>query len=334
MISDELRDTWAAEGLRAGRDGYIGRRLQAVSCFEAYAGLDAAGTRRFVALRLDPAERRNIADRYPRSSKGISVETVEGGERTAVFLREVAGIPASVFEAVVADVLAAGTSGRSGAELRTAVERFASWQRALSREAESGAALEVRGILGELVVIRDILLPLLGVARTLQTWRAPASDHIHDFVGQGWELEIKTILTPGSSIHVNTDRQLEAEPGHRMLLGCVEVESDPEGLSLTDHVKQLLEALASDPEGREHLRNAVIQRGALAAAVSDEAAKRYRLVSIESFDVKVGFPIIPSGSLVRGVSSVRYQIGLMHCAPFKISMPDMNAFIATAEHTK
>jgi hypothetical protein len=335
VIRDELVAHWAAEALSSAPDAYEGRRVQQVRAFEVYAGLDRAGSRRFVAIRLDGNERKTIGDRYPRSSRGIVVESVEGGAgRVAFFLREQAGIPESVFPTVMDDVLATGQSAATGRELRTAFERFASWQSALSRQAGAMSDQEVRGIIGELVVARDVLAPCIGNARLVQVWRSPEDDHVHDFVGQNWELEVKTVLVPGTQFHVNADGQLEPEPGNRMFLTSVELERDDEGVSLLELVEQFQALGDGDAPTGEAFRNALVRRGALSASIDGAASSRYRVRSIGLLEVKEGFPLIPRKSLPAGVSDVEYRISLPACSRFALDPQELKVALETMEYAK
>jgi len=335
VILPELLEVWAAERASAHRDSYEGRRLQKAKVVEAYAGVDRSGTARFVALRLAAAERRAVAERYPRSSRGIAVEPVEGGAgKLAFFLRERPGIPEGVFPAVMEDVLEAGEAAPAGKGLRVALERFSSWQAALSKQQGEMSAQEARGIFGELVVARDLLMPQVGAGRTVQVWRAPEDDHPHDFVGRGWELEVKTFLAPGDAFHVNADGQLEPEPSNRLFLATVALEAAEEGVSLHELAEQMLDSEELEPEVREELKNAMIRRGGMARSLDVEATRRYRVVTLELYEVGEGFPRISPKLLPRGVSAVRYEVSVGACGEFRTDAGALANEIETMERAK
>jgi hypothetical protein len=332
VIRDELLAHWDAEASASLGDSYEGRRLLQVTTMEVYAGLEKAGRHRFVALRLNHAQRKSIADRYPRSSKGIAVESIEGGGgKVTFFLREQAGVPNSVFPAVMEDVLVAMESAPRERALRCALERFASWQVALSRQGGAMSGQEVRGIIGELIVARDLLLPCLGAARVVQVWKAPGDEHIHDFVGQGWELEVKTALAPAIEFHVSAEGQLEPEYGNKMILACVELEPSSGGASLRELVDQLLARVEGPVSLREDFRNAIVRRGAFSHSIDDEAARQYCIGSTSLFDVKGAFPLIPRDGLPRGVSALTYQVNLGACSQFEMNEEDLSISLRTTE---
>jgi hypothetical protein len=318
VIRDELLEHWAAEAAQSERDSYEGRRIIGLRSVEAYAGVEKAGSLRFVAIRIDSAQRRSLADRYPRSSKGIAVESVEGGGgKVTFFLREQAGAPEGVFPAVMEDVLGASAVAPQDRALRASFERFASWQTALSREAGAMSAQEVRGIIGELVIARDVLVPCLGPARLVQVWKAPIGDHVHDFMGQNWELEVKTTLVPGTTFHISAEGQLEPEIGNRMFLGAVEMEPSSDGISMRELVEQILSSVEASGPTREDLRNAIVGRGALAHSLDDEASRRYRIRATNVFEVPDSFPLIRRKTLPAGVSALRYEVSYAACSGFR-----------------
>jgi hypothetical protein len=319
MIEEELESHWEAELATATSNAYEGRRLLSVAPVEAYAGADQAGSRRFVAVRLDADRRKSLAARFPRSSKGILVESVEqGGGRITFFLREQAGVPGAVFPAVMLDVLEAGEGASVETATRAALERFSSWQAALSRQAGGMTAPEARGIIGELVVARDLVQPQLGTSGLVEAWRSPEDDHIHDFVGATWELEVKTAIAPGTYFHVSAEGQLEPAPDNRMFLAAVELEPAGEGTSLNGLVHQLLSGPELTAEVTEALHNAMIRRGALLKTEGGEAAQQYRVVSVDLFEVRNGFPLLPRRSLPGGVSALHYAVSLSACLQYKV----------------
>lgn len=335
MIRAELLELWAVERALAHRDSYEGRRLLSAKIVEAYAGVDRSGTGRFVALRLAAADRKTVAERYPRSSRGIAVEAVESGAgKLSFFLREQPGIPEGVFPAVIEDVLEAGEAAPAGRGLRVALERFSSWQAALSRNQGELSAEEARGIFGELVVARDLLIPQVGTGRTVQVWRAPEDDHVHDFAGTGWELEVKTFLEPGETFHVSADGQLEPEPSNRLFVATVSLEAAEEGVSIHELVQQMENGNDLEPEVREELKNAMIRRGCVARSLDVEATRRYRVVALELYDVREGFPRLPRKQLPRGVSAVRYEVSLGACGEFRTDAGTLSTELRMMERPK
>ena len=329
MIALELDEAWLAEA-RCGRpDPYQGRRLTSLGDLEVYAGLDASGRRRFVGLRITQAQRKLVGDRFPRSSSGIVVENVVAdGGTSAIFLREQPGIPESVFRTVMHDVLSIATSTDS---LRTAFERFAAWQRALQRSLGPLTGPEVRGILGEVILLRDIIVPAVGLSTALQWWRSPVDDHVHDFVGSSFELEVKAMLAGGTSFHVNARGQLEAAQEQRMFLATVELERDEAGIRVADVVAEL-EALAGGEQPvLAQLRDSVVKRGLGMASTEGEVTVPYRLHGIRFFEVGDGFPLIPSARLHPGISALEYEVELAACIGFATDVAEVTQALRVGE---
>jgi hypothetical protein len=332
-IAKELESHWEAEAGAPIRGVYEGRRLLSVAPVEAYAGVGQGGSRRFVAIRLDSERRKSLAARIPRSSRGILVESLEQvAGRITFFLREQAGIPIGVFPAVMGDVLCAGEGASLGPATRAMLERFASWQTALSRQVGALTAPEARGIIGELLVAHDFLQPQVGAAGLLRLWRSPEDDHIHDFVGATWELEVKTAVSPATHFHVSAEGQLEPATGNQMFLAAVELEPSAEGTSLDGLVRQMLAGPGVTADAAEALRNAFIRRGALLTSSGGEAAQQYRVVAIDLFEVRDAFPLVRRGTIPGGVSSLRYEVNLAACVPFRTDRATVSRVLMKTEN--
>lgn len=335
MIPAILDTIWREESLVTARDPYQGRRLNISSSTEVYAGLETSQRGRFVAFRLTDDQRRSIRDRLPRSSSGILVESVaENFGVVAIFLREQPNAPETVFRTVAIDVIEVLVDASPKTALRAAFERFSLWQKALQRRTGPMSGTEVRGVIGELLVLRDVLAPVVGLHAALSAWAAPESKGIHDFAGRDWELEVKSLLAPGNSIHVNVTGQLESTEGRPVFLLTVELEPAGDGFCLLDLLSEL-EGLAREQRAlHATLQSALVMRGARSQALDGEAAVRYRVNLVRYFHIAETFPIIRRASMPFGASEVQYLIDLSACANFSVSSETILHAISTPEHQK
>lgn len=333
MIADALERAWAEEKAMPATDPYAGRRIVEIRSPSVFAGLETDGRRRFVAFRLTSEERNSARERLPRSSAGILVETVsEPGGTTDLFLREQPGVPDSVFSVVLADVLQLLIRpSPTGPALRGAFERFSSWQKALARTRGPATSAQVRGMLGELLFLRDTLAPALGLPHALTTWKAPDESSVHDFATDAWELEVKTGLAPVYSVHVNCDGQLESRASLAIVLAVIDLEASTDGVSLAETVDSLLRTIGPEAPLRSQIEEALVLRGVRLAAASPEGMIRYRAERPAAYRVAAGFPLIAAASVPPGVEDVRYLLNLAACTKFRISQDELSALIRTAE---
>jgi len=317
MIAEELLRIWTTERTVVDRRPYEGLRVPSV-VWNIYAGVDPRSDRRFVAWRLSREHQRAIQDRRPRSSKGILVESMEETGEQVLVLTEQPGAPLSVFPAVMSDVIEVAAQAASLASLRCAFERFASWQRALQRRTGPMGPQEVRGVIGELITFRDVVMPALGVARGLERWTALSDDDLNDFGGPGWFLEVKTILAWRSMFHISALGQLEPPPTGCSWLSLVELEQANDGISLTMMMESLLESTNTDPTLRQALQDAFVARGAHDPGLDGEADVRYRVLGLRTFGIEVNFPLLRRAQVPRGVARAEYDIEISACAAFEV----------------
>jgi hypothetical protein len=302
---------------------------------KAYAGLEPGTDRRFLVFRLTADQQRAAKKaKRLRSTKGI--KTSDGGADGVIVMLEQPGIPAAVFPAVAADVLAVIAAAEPASAVRLAFDRFNSWQAALERSAGPMTAREVRGAIGELIVLTEHLVPTLGLHRSLARWTALGDAPLHDFGGEGWVLEVKTALSPSPTFRVSRLGQLEpVVPGTPVWLVVVELESvaagSSAGLSLNDAMARLESQVAGDSTVLSALQNALVKRGLRSAGIEAEANIRYTVPSILCFAVEAGFPIIRMAGLPHGIRDASYDVEIHECLPFRILPDHMRQTISECE---
>lgn len=332
MISSELASIWDSESRIDGRKPRQGRRVHSISARDVYAGVDAPGRQRFVAVRILESERRQLREYTPRSSAGIVVETVdEAGGIVTLFLHEQPGMPAATFPAVIADVLSVAAADSTTNALRRAFDRFALWQRALQRRTGPLAGHEVRGFIGELLVLRDVIAPIVGLKRAVDSWAAPGDLGLHDFAAQGWELEVKAHTRLSDRIHVSTTGQLESLATDPVFLCTVELEASPEGTSLVELAHSLVASAATDAPLAATIQAALVMRGLRAPPFDGECAIRYRAATPRAYLVTQDFPLIRRRSVPSAVTDVAYSVLLAALSPFAITTSVLTATLSGSE---
>lgn len=316
MINALLRDAWHAQRQVVPRTADEGRLLDFTD-HRIYAGVEPGNDRRFVAIRLDAALQDAIKERRPRSTRGILTEQRSDGDSVVIFLREQPGIPESVFPAVMEDVIGVAIDGDRLVGMRRAIERFNSWQSAFERRSGPLTAAEVRGMIGELVTLRDVVIPACGAQKAVERWAAISDEGLHDFMGEQWVLEAKSILFPATAFHVSTADQLQPGNGE-VFLSVVELEKATEQGESLNELLSALSDLMGDPLLQSRFIEATIKRGVRDASIVAEADAKYRIKPLRSFKVMAGFPVIPRSVVPLAVDNVEYDVELYGCMNFEI----------------
>lgn len=201
--------------------------------------------------------------------------------------------------------------------MRMLLGRLGHWQQVLARRRVGRLSRqEEMGLLGELLVLRDVLTPRIGLSTGIAAWRGPYGDE-QDFAVAGAIVEVKTQgASSDARFMVSSEDQLDTSAGPVLVCRqCLSTASGGAGDSLDDVAAGLLFATAHLPAANAKLR------GGLHAAGWTQGAGyngRWSLSGRSWYRVADGFPRIIRGDLRAGVSRVRYQVAVADCLPFGI----------------
>ena len=126
-----------------------------------------------------------------------------------------------IFRALCDHLLRATVNQAKGANaegLRLVLRKLADWHDMLRRRRDDLLSLPERiGLAGELLFLRDILLPRMLAAHAVTTWRGAHRDE-QDFAIGRWQFEVKTQLsTADQRLMISSEAQLDTA-GSRLIL--------------------------------------------------------------------------------------------------------------------
>lgn len=229
------------------------------------------------------------------------------------------------------DATADHRRGANGPGLRLVLQRLADWHNMLRRRREGLLATEeVIGLVGELLFLRDQVMPRAGVAGGVGTWRGAHREE-QDFAIGAWQVEVKTQLsTSDRRLQISSEAQLDTS-GSRLLLCHQAVVRAPSGGGAVS-----LNTLIDDLTGQ------VTVAGPLVLEQFEEALEACRYVRREEYDeplwlltdrrlfeVRDDFPRLTPGMLPAGVHAVSYSILLSACQSFAVALDDTLAEVFT-----
>ncbi|WP_065754086.1 PD-(D/E)XK motif protein [Bradyrhizobium paxllaeri] len=230
-----------------------------------------------------------------------------------------------IFRALCHDLLSATAKlprGDNGTGLLVVLARLYEWQGLLKRRYEKILSTpEMVGLFGELLFLRDCLVPVLGLDAP-SSWRGSFRDE-QDFVVGSWIIEVKTQLsTSDQRIFISSEAQLDTSSGnillcHQTLGASTAGNSSSRSLNhIVDEIAALLGPVESPP-GLE------FQLGLLKADYtrrSEYDETHWVLASRRLFSVEDGFPKITPATLAQGIERVAYQIRVEACLPFETDL--------------
>lgn len=199
------------------------------------------------------------------------------------------------------------------------MNRFTRWQRLLDRGHDgllSDQAL--RGLIGELIVLRDRLLPNHEALAAMMAWVGPMGAN-QDFSFIDRLIEIKTIRTGASSVKVSSAEQLDiANIPIRMIVVTIDNAETPSERTFTvlSLIKQIEAIIESSPDATDLFDSRLIEAGFLRRDEYDDLY--FVLQGTRDYEVTPGFPAIMRSQIPSGIGRLEYEITLDACAPFEV----------------
>ena len=302
-------------------DGYVRLRLADVGACATYAAKSAAGGLEALVLEVDSASIQ-AETTYPETRGlhvGATLLTPGRLGRTRLIVALTDGRFRNIFVALATDVVSKLVEARDEASAVAAlVARLARWQAFLRHHGPRGLTTEERrGLFGELTLLRNHLVPRLGTAVAVRSWKGASHAH-HDFQFPAGSIEVKTSSAAAPhSFHVASVSQL-APPrsGHLHVFFALVEETEAGELSLPE----LVDAVRAELDGRDltQFEDQLVEAGYVDTQRDLYSSPRYSLRRVRFFHIAPGFPRISEADLPSGVEAVKYQVALAACAAFEV----------------
>jgi hypothetical protein len=203
--------------------------------------------------------------------------------------------------------------GRAGGAV---LARLGRWQSLLENRGGGLTRARVRGLIGELTVLRHELMPLLGKEAAVAAWTGPLGT-CQDFqLPDGRRIEVKAVGPSTTEIRINGLRQLDGG-GDRLELAVVRLEDtgiDAEGaMTAARIVAGLREALAEAPVALTSFERLLVFAGWDDAEDTDGVV--VRVDRIDRHEVDDAFPRLIPANVPQGILDASYVLALPATGP-------------------
>jgi hypothetical protein len=250
----------------------------------------------------------------PRLS-GIRVRNVPGanGEADALVWALVDEEQRELFHTLCLDIKAATAVGVSEPDaVARAIARTYRWHHMLrGGRDERLSAEEQKGLIGELVVLRDELLEQLSATDALTAWTGPEGSP-KDFTIGPISIEAKARRGTGNHwVSISSSAQLDDEAGPVFMsvlaLDRAPAEAD-DGETVAALAAEIRTLLVNEPSALERFETLLEAAGL--RREHDYTDYRWAVGERATYMVREGFPRLASGGAPAGVSHVTYRISL------------------------
>lgn len=197
--------------------------------------------------------------------------------------------------------------------ISTVLYRLDKWQNFLKNRRRIIDKRQLKGLVGELLFLKNYLLKRNSTEDALSFWNAPL-ESVHDFEFDKFTVEVKT-KSSVNNIHISSYEQLFSELDHLLLYVVTLNDSTsktPKAFNvytLIDDIKTIL----SDTVLEERFESLLMQYGFM--ELEEYRDYWFLFISDEFYEVKEGFPRIIN--LPEGVENLTYRVNLEKCKAFK-----------------
>jgi len=178
---------------------------------------------------------------------------------------------------------------------------------------------KIKGLLGELLFLRNYLVPKFGVKQSIQFWRGPEG-YSQDFEVNNGAIEVKCQSgTSSPYVKISSENQLCSQMPNlylHVITLARAVQDDLNSLNLPvllDNIRELILLHSSDI--MEEFNDKLINVGYL----DDDEYEEYNYIDVKSitYNVNEDFPRICKHDLHEAIRKVKYSISLSQCESFK-----------------
>lgn len=209
------------------------------------------------------------------------------------------------------------------AALAVALAHLRRWKAFLAgRNARVLSPEEIRGLFGELHVLRLLYKDTLPQFAAVDAWCGPDDSH-QDFIFGDRAIEVKSLSgRERSTVRISSEDQLESLADELFLLTQrLSSQSDAEQALSLNGIVGLIDSELADADAIEQFADKLAGVGYVPLAEYD--APRFIVGGLQGYRVTDGFPRLIRSELPPGITKVSYDVMLEAIAPFSCDEADM-----------
>jgi len=206
----------------------------------------------------------------------------------------------------------------------SAVEiRLKRWQQLLKQDRNEKLTIEIQmGLFTELLCLRDILTPKIGIKQAIISWVGPEFDK-QDFLMDSAVIEVKSYrTTKGEVVHISSLQQLNS-PKEPLFLLSNGLTYSENGLSIEDislSIKELL--IQESNEIMNVFENKLMEYGYIPEVVK-EPLQKFIVDTQKVYYISDIFPKIVRNDIKNQIVDVKYAIDLSQCSEYLVELSSL-----------
>ena len=217
-----------------------------------------------------------------------------------------------LFLSMVSDVLnalAANINGDHFSESRIFLGRIRAWQEFMKKGANPLSAEQEVGLIGELIVLEQILNSGAPPEHTIHAWNGPL-DGLRDFEFGYGAVEVKTtIASQGFTAKISSLEQLDDSSCKPIFLCAVKCLVTDNGVTLTEKIAALRASLKSNPITLSDFDDRTVAAGYIEEHFF-QYHRKFSAREVLTFEVDENFPRLTRSNVMTGVLGAQYEINI------------------------
>lgn len=195
--------------------------------------------------------------------------------------------------------------------------RYYSWKQLFRPDNARMNESEIMGLIGELLFLRDYMIPARGIDVALDSWVGPEKTH-KDFSDQQDWFEIKTIIFGKESVRISSIEQLDSDVDGTLVIYELEKMSPSyEGIKINQLVNNIISLLTNSSQRETFMAKLQLYNFDFS---NEYDAIVYVLKSRNMYRVdSKNFPRLQRIILPEAISRVQYELLLSEIEPFKLN---------------
>lgn len=243
------------------------------------------------------------------SVRGIGVHLVkrEDGRNALYFVEEDSDVH-PVFVRFCADIIDFTRSVKPKDGPKIAVERYNKWRKTFRNPKAPLSEIEIQGLIGEIIAMRDILFKRYGQKKTLRAWMNRYHSK-QDFMPENIWYEVKSTIYGSKTVTITSLEQLDRADDGRMIVVFLSKTSPDFNRKITiESLIDEMNKIIDDPEARELFCGTLEEFG---YSWNPEYEKYgYELRRVSEYAIGGGFPRITKKDVRNGIIEATYKISL------------------------
>lgn len=194
------------------------------------------------------------------------------------------------------------------------IARYNAWRKLFKVNRTVLNEIEIMGLIGELLFLKEYAIPNWGVDVALASWTGPEKTHKDFSCGNDW-FEIKTIFSGKETVHISSIEQLDSDVvGTLYIYSLEKMSSSFNGVSLNTLTRQIL-AMLSDTQKDELISKLDIFEFDFNPSYDSYV---YTITDKSAYKVANLFPRLKRETIPLQISKVQYDIIITEIIPYKL----------------